>query len=313
MDNMGTSINSLWRVKCAAMKWRNRSVAELREDCGEASLQVSSPPEWINRGAHKTIEQIGVVNWLGLWTLYKREVWRFFKVFNQTIFAPVVTTLLFLAVLVLSMGGHKAETQGIEFERFIAPGLVMMAVVQNAFANTSSSLMLSKIQGVIIDILTPPLKGWEICLALTSGGITRGFLVGISVSIAVYLIVPFSLFSLPLALYYIIMSSMLLALLGILGGIMAQSFDQMAAFTNYVITPLSFLSGTFYSIKHLPEFWQHISHANPFFYMIDGFRYAMTGHADGNIQVGIIFMALANASLFAVVQHLFAKGWRLKN
>ena len=252
------------------------------------------------------------VNWIGVWTLYKREVWRFLKVINQTLFAPIVTTLLFLAILVLALGGDHRLIDGMRFDRFIAPGLIMMTVVQNAFANTSSSLMISKIQGVIIDLLMPPFKGSEITFSLVMGGITRGVLVGITVSISVYIFVPFSIEHPGLALFHIIAASMMLALLGMLTGIWSQSFDQLSAITNYIITPLSFLSGTFYSIKELPEFWYGLCHFNPFFYMIDGFRYAMIGVGDGSITTGIVVMVVTNLILWVVVQYLLTKGYRLK-
>lgn len=253
------------------------------------------------------------VNWLGLMTLCRREIWRFLKVWNQTLFAPMITTLLFLAILTLAMGGDHKIVEGLPYSQFVAPGLIMMAVVQNAFANTSSSLILSKIQGVIIDVLMPPLSAGEIALAYLVGGVVRGLLVCFSVSIALYLFVPFTLHDPVLGLYYLVSSSVMLALLGILGGIYAQSFDQMAAFTNYLITPLSFLSGTFYSINHLPGFWYWVSHANPFFYMIDGFRYAMTGHADGDLTAGVLVLLVMNILLWLLARHLIAKGWRLKS
>lgn len=254
------------------------------------------------------------MNWLGLWTLYKREVWRFMKVGNQTLLAPVITTLLFLAVLTLSMGHHTERTiDGVPYEQFIAPGLIMMAVVQNAFANTSSSLMISKIQGVIIDILMPPFTGTEICLGLTLGGITRGLMVGVVVSISVWLFVPFSVSHWGIAFYYIVMSSFMLALLGLLTGIWSQTFDQLSAITNYIITPLSFLSGTFYSIHQLPAFWQAVCYYNPFFYMIDGFRYALTGYSDGSIKVGMVVMLVTTLALWEITRQFVTRGYRLKS
>ncbi len=252
-------------------------------------------------------------NWIGIWTVYRREVWRFAKVWNQTVIAPVITTLLFLAVLTLALGGSSREVAGMPFNEFVAPGLIMMAVVQNAFANSSSSLMLGKIQGVIIDLLMPPLKGWEVTLGFVAGGVTRGLLVGLTVMAAVYYFVPFSIHNPALALFYVVTSSIMLALLGMLGGVYAQGFDQLSAFTNYIVTPLSFLSGTFYSIHYLPEFWQQVSHYNPFFYMIDGFRFAMTGYADGDVMRGALLMVITNIALWTLVQHLFAKGWRLRS
>ncbi|HEU5046349.1 MAG TPA: ABC transporter permease [Rickettsiales bacterium] len=256
---------------------------------------------------------MGNINWLGLWTLYRREVHRFLKVFNQTLFAPAVTTLLFLAVLTLSLGSRQHHpVEGIAYTDFIAPGLIMMAIVQNAFANTSSSLMLSKIQGVIIDLLMPPLSGTEITLGLTMGGLTRGMLVGIVVATAVYIFVPYHVHHWGIALFYLLASSLMLALIGLLTGIRSQSFDQLSAITNYVITPLSFLSGTFYSIRQLPAFWYHVCHFNPFFYMIDGFRYAFTGYADGSITIGIAVICITDLMLWCLAQHLISIGYKLK-
>ena len=255
------------------------------------------------------------INWMGLWTLYKREVWRFLKVMNQTLLAPIITTLLFLAVLNLSMGGRgtrMVEGAAVPYGNFIAPGLIMMAIVQNAFANTSSSLMLSKIQGVIIDILMPPLSGAEITFSLTAGGVTRGIMVGIVVACAVYPFTPYTVHHWDAAIFFIIASSLMLSLLGLLTGIWSQTFDQLSAITNYIITPLSFLSGTFYSITQLPPFFQHLCYFNPFFYMIDGFRYALTGYADGDIKSGIIAMIAVNAVLWAIAQNLITRGYRLK-
>lgn len=251
-------------------------------------------------------------NLIGTYTLCKREIWRFAKVWNQTVIAPVVTTLLFLAVLTLAMGGSERVIDGVPYSQFVAPGLIMMAVVQNAFANTSSSLILAKIQGVIIDILMPPLTGSEITLAMVIGGVARGLAVGIVVMAAVYIFVPFTLHSFWLGLFYIVMASIMLALLGVLAGVWSNGFDQLSAITNYIITPLAFLSGTFYSIKQLPEFWYWVCHINPFFYMIDGFRYAMTGYTDGTIITGMLVLTGINVVLWLVTDWMFKKGHRLK-
>ena len=253
-----------------------------------------------------------ITNKLGFLTLCKREIWRFMTVWNQTLIAPVITSLLFLAVLTLAMGHGDRMIDGIPYAQFIAPGLIMMAVVQNAFANTSSSLMLSKIQGVIIDVLMPPLNGTEITLALVVGGIVRGALVGISVSAALYVFVPISLYAPFYALFHIIAASIMMALFGVLTGVWSQTFDQLSAITNYIITPLAFLSGTFYSIKALPEFWQAVCHFNPFFYMIDGFRYAMIGYSDSSPMLGLAVMTVANIILLFIIQHMITRGYRLK-
>ncbi len=252
------------------------------------------------------------INTIGVYTLCKREIWRFAKVWNQTIIAPVITTLLFLAVLMLAMGGNVRMIDHVAYGEFIAPGLIMMAVVQNAFANTSSSLMLAKIQGVIIDILMPPLTGGEVVFCMVIGGLVRGVAVGIVVMAAVYMFVPFSFIHPWVGVFYIVSACIMLALLGILTGIWSQSFDQLSAVTNYIITPLSFLSGTFYSIKQLPGFWYNICHFNPFFYMIDGFRYAAVGYTDGTVETGMVVMTITNVALWLVTSRLFSRGYRLK-
>lgn len=252
------------------------------------------------------------INWLGLWTLYVREVSRYMKVWNQTLVAPLVTTLLFLAILVLAMGGGVRTEEGMRFDTFLAPGLIMMAVVQNAFANTSSSLMLMKIQGVIVDLLMPPLSGSEITISMVLGGITRGIMVGIVVAAGLRVFVHYDIVHPFYGLFYLVTASSMLALLGMLTGIWSQSFDQLSVITNYIITPLSFLSGTFYSVKHLPPFWHGVSHANPFFYMIDGFRYALTDYHDGSMLAGVLTMLGCNVVLWTLTMWLINKGYRLR-
>lgn len=253
------------------------------------------------------------INTIGTLTLCKREIQRFLKVWNQTVVAPVVTTLLFLAIMTLAMGEGHRSIEGIEFNRFITPGLIMMAIVQNAFANTSSSLMLAKIQGVIIDILMPPLTGAEITFSLVVGGVVRGLSVGIAVMAAVYCFVPFSLHDPLIGIAVVILASIMLALMGVLTAVWAQTFDQLSAVTNYIITPLAFLSGTFYSIKQLPEFWYGVCHYNPFFYMIDGFRYAIIGTSDGDIATGLIVLSATNLVLWFATIAMFKSGYRLKS
>lgn len=253
------------------------------------------------------------MNTIGTYTLCKREIWRYLKVWNQTLMAPVITSLLFLAVLTLALGGGHREMEGMRFDQFIAPGLIMMAIVQNAFANTSSSLILSKIQGVIIDILMPPLSSAEITFALVAGGVARGVMVGVTVTIGIYLFVPFTLVDPLLAVAYVLLSATMLSLLGVLAGVWAQSFDGLSAVTNYVVTPMAFLSGTFYSIKHLPPLWYAICHYNPFFYMIDGFRYALTGYADSPVALGLSVLTATNVLLWVIIQRMITRGWRLKS
>lgn len=252
------------------------------------------------------------LNLIGLWTLYLKEVRRFWKVGAQTILAPVITTLVFLAIFALAM--HRAETMigDLPFLRFLAPGLIMMAIVQNAFSNTSSSLVIAKIQGNIVDYLMPPLGAGELLLGMVMGGITRGVAVGIAVWLAMLPFVDLVPLHPLLVAYYVVASSLMLSLLGLLAGLWSDKFDQIAAVTNFVITPLSFLSGTFYSIEALPGSLRWIAHANPFFYMIDGIRYAFTGHADGGIAVGFVVLLLVNVALWVLAYRLMRRGYKLK-
>jgi ABC-2 type transport system permease protein len=251
-------------------------------------------------------------NWLGLWTLYLREVRRFAKVYNQTLFAPVVTTLIFLAIFALSLGRAVETVAGVPFMEFLAPGLITMAIAQNAFANTSSSLLVAKVQGNIVDTLMPPLTAHELTLGIAMGGVSRGVAVGGVVALTMGLFVPLHAHNIGAILYFGIMASLMLALLGIAGGIWSEKFDQMAAVTNFVITPLSFLSGTFYSIDRLPPVFQHIAHVNPFFYMIDGFRYGVVGQSDVNPMIGVAVLASVNAALWLLCHRMFARGYKLK-
>ena len=266
-------------------------------------MTVSVPP---------SPRRLGPVNWVGLWTLYLKEVRRFAKVATQTVLAPLVTTLLFLAVFSLALGRAVDTIGGVPFLQFLAPGLVMMAMVQNAFANTSSSLPISKIQGNIVDVLMPPLSPGELTLGFAAGGVSRGLVVGVAVGLAMWVAVPFPLHHPGFVLFHAVAASLMLSLLGIVGGIWAEKFDQMAAMTNFVITPFAFLSGTFYTVERLPAVWRTVAHLNPFFYMIDGFRYGFIGHADGSLAAGLVVMTAANAALWLLAYRLFAVGYKLK-
>ena len=252
------------------------------------------------------------LNLIGLWTLYLKEVRRFLKVPGQTLVAPVITTLMFLLIFSLALGRSGRMVGGVPFLEFLAPGLIMMTIIQNAFSNTSASMLIGKIQGNIVDLLMPPLRPGELMSGLVAGGVTRGLLVALVVSLAMAPFVALAPAHPLLILYYALAGSLMLALIGLLGGIWAEKFDQMAAVTNFVITPLSFLSGTFYSIAQLPEPFQALAHGNPFFYLIDGLRFGFTGHADGSVPVGMALVALVDLALWLLAQRLLARGWRLK-
>ncbi len=265
--------------------------------------------------AHEGVKarKIGAVNVIGLYTLVVREVGRFIKVYSQTIVAPVVTTFLFYTVFALAFDGQHRMIGDIPFLEFLAPGLIMMAMAQNAFSNSSSSLIIAKIQGNIVDVLMPPLSDFEIFIGFLIGGLLRGLCVGLA---SLLVIVPFldlSVHSMGALVLFTVLGNLLMATLGITAGIWAEKFDHIAAFTNFFVTPLTFLSGTFYTLESLPPFWQDLAHLNPFFYMIDGFRYAFIGVADGPLWIGGVFLAAVNICLMALTYGMIRKGYKIKN
>lgn len=271
----------------------------------------SSPPVHAMPG--HGVRRFGRFNYLGVWTLYQKEVYRFWKVAMQTVAAPVVTTLLFLAIFSLALGRLRPDINGVPFVDFLAPGLIMMAIVQNAFANSSSSLLVGKVQGNIVDILMPPLSPSELYFGIAMGGLTRGLFVGFGTYLGMAYFVDISIVHLGALVFFSVAAALLLASIGILGGMWAEKFDHLATITNFVITPLSFLSGTFYSVDQLPKAAYEVTQYNPFFYMIDGFRYALTGHAEGDLLFGALFLLVLNA-VFAIVGFMLLKrGYRLKS
>lgn len=254
----------------------------------------------------------GRFNLLGVWTLYKKEVLRFTSVWLQTIMAPMITTLLFYTIFSLAFGSLRPSVNGIDYVRFLAPGLIMMSVLQNAFANTSSSVLISKIQGNIVDSLMPPLSAGELTFAYAMGGMTRGLAVAVATAIPLSFLVDLSIENFAALVFFAASGALMLSLIGVIGGIWADKFDHMAAVTNFIIMPLAFLSGTFYSIERLPESFQAFSQFNPFFYTIDGFRAGFIGQGDTNLLTGVIVMCVINLVLWAVCHRMFAVGWRLK-
>jgi ABC-2 type transport system permease protein len=253
------------------------------------------------------------INWFGAFTLLKKETLRFLKVYHQTLFSPVINIVLFLAVFSLSVGPHIEEINGVDFKIFMSAGLIMMAAMQNAFANSSSSFVMGRVMGNIVDCLMPPLGAIELLFAFTFGAILRGICVSIVAFAVISVFVTLPIYSFFSLIFYLVFSCMFLGLLGVLCGIFSDSFDKMSAMTSYLITPLTFLSGTFYSTNSLPEFWQKVSHANPFFYMIDGFRFAITGQSDGDVLTGKIYLLILNFILAAVLLQMLRRGYRIKS
>lgn len=253
------------------------------------------------------------INKIGLWTLTWREIKRFLNVYLQTIIAPVVTTLLFYAIFALAFGGLQREIGNVPYMEFLAPGLIMMAMVQNAFTNSSSSLVIAKIQGNIVDILMPPLSTGELLFAFITGGIVRGVLVGLATALAMSFFVPFHFHSVAMVLIFALLGNTMLSALGLCAGIWAEKFDHIASVTNFFVTPLAFLSGTFYSIESLPGAWKNIAHYNPFFYMIDGFRSGFIGHADSMVMLGIVVLAVTCTLLLLLAWWMLKTGYKIKS
>ncbi len=262
--------------------------------------------------SHHTRIGAAAVNWIGLWTLCHREVGRFLRVAAQTVTGPVVTTLLFLVVFSIALGRRAPPIENVPYTAFLAPGLIMMTMAQNAFANTSSSLLIAKVQGNIGDFLMAPLRPGELTCGFALGGATRGLLVGAVVALAMSPFVPLGPAHPGYVLFHAVAASLLLALLGILAGLWAQKMDHLAAVTNFVVMPLTFLSGTFYSVEDLPVPFHTAAHLNPFFYMIDGFRHGMTGHAEGSLAAGLLVLSVSNLVLAVACHRLIASGWRLR-
>jgi len=251
------------------------------------------------------------LNWGGLRTLYLREVRRFMKVGMQTLFAPVVTALLYMLVFVVAVGGGRA-VQGIAYGAFVAPGLVMMQILSNAFANSSSSLLQAKFNGLMGDFMTPPLSPVEHLLGFGGGAATRGLFVG---TMSLLAVLPFAhlTFAQPWAIVYFgIGAALIMGFLGIMAGLWSEKFDHMAAVTNFVIMPMTFLSGTFYLIERLPEPFRTFSKFNPIFYLIDGFRYGFIGKAEGSLAVGATMTAVLVVSMGWICFAMFRTGYKIK-
>jgi ABC-2 type transport system permease protein len=255
------------------------------------------------------------VNWGGLRTLYIKEVRRFFKVQMQTVWAPAITTLLYLAIFTVALGRAGRMILGVPFADFLAPGLIVMAMLQNAFANSSFSLLVGKIQGNIVDYLMPPLSTGELIAGLIGAAVTRAFLVGAAVWLVMLLWpgVSVEVRRPELVLWFGLMGSLMLSFLGLLTSIWAEKFDHAAAVTNFVVTPLSLLSGTFYSVHQLAPTFQKVSHANPFFYVISGFRAGFLGVSDSPLLVGGLALLAINVALWALCYALLRSGWKIKN
>ena len=253
------------------------------------------------------------VNWVGVITLYQREVRRFWKVGAQTVAAPVVTTLLYMLVFVVALQGARPPLHGTPFAEFVAPGLIMMAILNNAFANSSSSLIQAKIMGTATDFLTPPLSPLELTLGFTLGSATRGALVGLVTAVCVLPFARLGVANILAIVWFAVAASFIMGMLGVLAGLWSEKFDHLSAVQNFVVMPMTFLSGAFYLVENLPEPFATVSHYNPFFYLIDGFRYGFIGHAESNLAVGVVGSAVLMVAMAAACWLVFRSGWRLKS
>ena len=259
------------------------------------------------------IRRFGAINWIGFWALYQKEVLRFLIVWIQTLLSPIISSLLFLMVLSLAVGNNRADVLGYPFISFLAPGLIAMQIIQQSFSHSSSSFMIGKIQGNIVDILYAPLSAGEVTTAITLAATTRSFMIGAVSLIVFYLIVEIEIKNLYALIFFTFISSFILGSVGIIAGLWAEKFDHMATITNFFIIPLSFLSGTFYSINNLPNWLQTLSKINPFFYMIDGFRYSFLERSDGSIFIGMIYLSLLSILFWIVSYMLYKKGYKIKS
>jgi ABC-2 type transport system permease protein len=251
------------------------------------------------------------INWDGFRALYIREVRRFWKVGLQTLAAPIVTALLYMMVFVVAVGGSR-QIEGVPYGAFIAPGLIMMQIQTNAFSNSSSSLLQAKMNGLIGDILTPPLSPGELVAGFALGALTRGILVGTVAGLAIFPFARMTFAHIWAIAYFSVGAALIMGLLGAMTAIWSRTFDHIAAVTNFVIGPMTFLSGAFYLVKNLPEPFRTISLYNPLFYMIAGFRYGFTGHTDGSLAVGMALTAALVALLWWITWWMFASGYKLK-
>jgi ABC-2 type transport system permease protein len=258
------------------------------------------------------VRRFGRWNRIGLATLIGREVRRFTGVWTQTILAPLATAGLFLAVFALAIGPARGQVMGVPFLQFLAPGILMMTVIQNAFANTSSSIMISKVQGNIVDTLMPPLSAGELLVGYLAGGIARSTVVAVAVWSMMAVFAGAGMAHPLWFAAFVLMGGAFLGALGIIAAIVSQKFDHMAAITNFIVTPLSFLSGTFYSVADLPPAMWWITHLNPVFYLIDGARFGMLGVSDSSPVLGLAVTGAATAAVSTLAWRWFHTGFRLK-
>ncbi|SVC46043.1 uncharacterized protein METZ01_LOCUS298897 [marine metagenome] len=261
--------------------------------------------------------QIGIrrfgINWVGAYSLYIKETLRFLNVFGQTIIGPIVTAILFLLVISLAIGNERSDVLGVPFIEFLAPGLIAMQVIQQAFSHSSSSLLMGKIMGNIVDLIGAPLSAGEVSLSIIFASVTRALTISIISIIIFSFIIEIEIKNYVVFILYLFLSSFIMGAAGFIAGLWADKFDHMATVTNFIIVPLSFLSGTFYSVDRLPELLKTLSYYNPFFHMIDGFRYSFINNMDGSITFGLMYLTILSIIIWYIAYLLYKKGYKIKS
>ncbi len=259
------------------------------------------------------VRKFGLVNWVGATSLFYKEVSRFLVVWAQTLLSPLVSSLLFLSVLTLALGNERGEVLGYSFIEFLAPGLIIMSLISQSFSHSVSSLMISKMQGNIVDMLYAPLSSTEVTLAIILAAVARSIVIAI-ISILVFsVIVDLNFYNFFYIFIFGFLGCFILGSLGFITGLWAEKFDHTATITNFIVTPLTFLSGTFFTIDKLPAFFKNISLINPFFYIIDGFRFGFLGKSDGSIIFGLIYLGILSILMWYLAFYLFKKGYKIKS
>ena len=253
------------------------------------------------------------INWVGAYTLYLKETLRFLSVFGQTIVGPIITSILFLLVISLALGDDRPSVLGVPFIQFLAPGLIAMQIIQQAFSHSSSSLLMGKIMGNIVDLIGAPLSASEVTLAVILASVTRALIIS-AISIIIFsLVIEIKIQNYIIFFTYLFLSSFIMGAVGFIAGLWADKFDHMATATNFIIVPLSFLSGTFYSVERLPNFLNTLSHYNPFFHMIDGFRYSFINNMDGSIKFSLIYLIILSILTWFIAYKLYKNGYKIKS
>ena len=253
------------------------------------------------------------INWVGAYTLYLKETLRFLSVFGQTIVGPVVTAILFLSVISLAIGEDRPNVLGVSFIEFLAPGLIAMQIIQQAFSHSSSSLLMGKMMGTIVDLIGAPLSASEVTLAVIFASVTRAVMISIISIIIFSIMIEIEIKNYLIFFIYLFLSSFIMGAAGFIVGIFCEKFDHMSTVTNFIIIPLSFLSGTFYSIDRLPNILNVLSQYNPFFHMIDGFRYSFINNMDGSIKFGLIYLAILSIITWFIAYKLYKEGYKIKS